>query len=195
MELTERSEAIFWIDTISNGKFLKIYSKRENNRQNLTAEFGNAKEKYKVDLQTEEYGILTVPFTNQIKWITDKSFVLLNGCGTSCKYVTIFNVKFEKPIIMPVEYYSGITYAVYKTDNHNLYLAANSNYTNKPSFIIVDTDTQKKDTIELPESWNRGNGSIMSVIDKIKIKHSTIEVFQMLKNGKQRLVKQNIKLE
>ena len=66
-ELTEKSETIFWLDTISNDKFLKIYSTPENDWQNLTAEFGNENKKHKIDLKTEEYQMLGIPFTNQIE--------------------------------------------------------------------------------------------------------------------------------
>lgn len=97
-ERLEQSETIFWIDTISNGKFLKIYSKPENDWQNLTAEFGNENKKHIIDLGKEEYKILAIPFTNQIEWITEKSFALINGCGTNCRYVLIFNTEMKKPI-------------------------------------------------------------------------------------------------
>ena len=107
-QLTKKSETIFWIDTISNGKFLKIYSKPENDWQNLTAEYGNENKKHKIDLRTEEYQMLGIPFTNQIEWITEKSFALINGCGTNCRYVLIFNTESEKPIVTPIEYYPEI---------------------------------------------------------------------------------------
>lgn len=195
-ELKEKNETVFWIDTISNGKFLKIYSEPENDWQNLTAEYGNEKINHKINLQSDKYKILGIPFTNQIEWITEKSFALVNGCGTSCKYVMIFNIDNEKPIIQPIEYYPEIEYADFKTDNPNLYIAVYNNYTNKPSFIIVDTDTQKKDTIKLSNNWNRpGNGSIMSIVDKIKIENSEIKVIQILENGTQKLFKEKIVME
>ncbi|WP_299782695.1 hypothetical protein [uncultured Formosa sp.] len=183
-ELTEKSETIFWVDTISNGKFLKIYSKPENDWQNLTAEFGNENKKYTIDLKTEEYQMLGIPFTNQIEWITEKSFALINGCGTNCRYVLIFNIESEKPIVMPIEYYPEIKYADYKTDNPNLYIAVSENNGNSLSLMVVETDSQKKAELSLPEDWNRGNGQIYGIIDKIEIKNSKIKILQNQENGK-----------
>ncbi|MGE5943273.1 MAG: hypothetical protein ACM31G_02930 [Flavobacteriales bacterium] len=194
-ELTEKKETVFWIDTISNGKFLKIYSKPENDWQNLTAEFGNENIKHTIDLKTEEYQMLGIPFANQIEWITEKSFALINGCGTACKYVMIFNVDNEKPIIMAVEYYPEMKYADYKTDDLNLYIAVNENFDNIPSFVIVETDSQKSDTINLPKNWVRGIGSIFSIIDKIEIKDSEIYITQNQENGKTIKINKTITLK
>src|SRR5574343_567064 len=76
-QLTEKSETIFWIDTISNGKFLKIYSKHEEELQNLTAEYGNENKKHKIDLRTEKYQMHGIPVRNQIEWITEKSMAFI----------------------------------------------------------------------------------------------------------------------
>ena len=171
-QLTKKSETIFWIDTISNGKFLKIYSKPENDWQNLTAEYGNENKKHKIDLRTEEYQMLGIPFTNQIEWITEKSFALINGCGTNCRYVLIFNTESEKPIVMPIEYYPEIKHADYKTENRNLYISVEQNNDNSLNLIIIETDSQKKDKVNLPKDWNRGIGQIYDIIDKIEIKNS-----------------------
>jgi len=182
-ELTEKSETIFWLDTISNDKFLKIYSTPENDWQNLTAEFGNENIKHKIDLKTEEYQILGIPFTNQIEWITEKSFALINGCGTNCKYVLIFNTESEKPIVTPIEYYPEIKYADFKTDNPNLYTAVEQNNDNSLSLIIIETDSQKTEKVNLPKDWNRGIGQIYGIVDKIEIKNSKINVVQYQENG------------
>lgn len=195
VEQTNEKDTIVWIDTVSNDNFLKIYSNPTNDWQNLTAEFGNQKIKHKVDLQTEEYLILGIPFTNQIEWITQKSFALVNGCGTACKYALIFNTDYDKPIITPIEYYPGIIYADFKTDNSNVYIAVNENTGDKPSFIIVETDSQKKDTINLPNDWIRGVGSIYSIVDKIEIKDSEIEVIQKQENGRTKKLNKKIVLK
>ena len=182
-ELTEKNETIFWLDTISNDKFLKIYSEPKNEWQNLTAEFGNKNKKYKIDLKTEEYGMLGIPFTNQIGWITEKSFALINGCGTNCRYVLIFNTEWEKPIVMPIEYYPEIKYAEYRTDNPNLYIAVDQNNDNSLNLIIIETDSQTTDKVNLPKDWNRGVGQIYSIVDKIEIKNSEIKIVQYQENG------------
>ncbi|WP_299716648.1 hypothetical protein [uncultured Tenacibaculum sp.] len=182
-KLTEKSETIFWLDTISNDKFLKIYSKPENDWQNLTAEYGNKNKKHKIDLKTEEYQMLGIPFTNQIEWITKKSFALINGCGTNCKYVLIFNTDLEKPYVMPIEYYPEIKYADYKTDNPNLYIAVEQNNDNSLNLIIIETDSQKTERMNLPKDWNRGNGQIYGIVDKIEIKNSQIKIVQYHENG------------
>ncbi len=182
-ELTEKKETIFWLDTISNDKFLKIYSTSENDWQNLTAEFGNENVKHKIDLKTEEYQMLGIPFTNQIEWITKKSFALINGCGTNCRYVLIFNTESEKPIVTPIEYYPEIKYADFKTDNPNLYIAVEQNNDNSLSLIIIETDSQKTEKVNLPIDWNRGNGQIYGIVDKIEIKNSKINVVQYQENG------------
>jgi len=194
-KLNEKSETIFWIDTISNDKFLKIYSKHENDWQNLTAEFGNENNKHKINLKTEEYKILGIPFSNQIQWITEKSFALINGCGTNCRYVLIFNTESEKPIVMPIEYYPEIKYADYKTDNPNLYVAADENGENSLDLIIIETDTQKKEILCLPKDWNRGNGQIYGIVDKIEIKNSKIKIVQNQKNGNKKKLIKELKLE
>ena len=182
-QLTKKSETIFWIDTISNGKFLKIYSKPENDWQNLTAEYGNENKKHKIDLRTEEYQMLGIPFTNQIEWITEKSFALINGCGTNCRYVLIFNTESEKPIVTPIEYYPEIKYADFKTDNPNLYIAVEQNNDNSLSLLIIETDSQKTEKVNLPKDWNRGIGQIYNIIDKIEIKNSKIKIVQYQENG------------
>ena len=182
-KLTEKEETIFWLDTISNDKFLKIYSTPENDWQNLTAEYGNENKKHKIDLRTEEYQMLGIPFTNQIEWITEKSFALINGCGTNCRYVLIFNTESEKPIVMPIEYYPEIKYADYKTDNLNLYISVEQNNDNSLNLIIIETDSQKKDKVNLPKDWNRGIGQIYDIIDKIEIKNSKIKIVQYQENG------------
>ncbi|HFC76664.1 MAG TPA: hypothetical protein ENJ27_00310 [Candidatus Moranbacteria bacterium] len=192
-ELTEKDKTIFWIDTVSNGKFLKIYSTPENDWQNLTAEYGNTNLTKKIDLIKHQ--ILGIPFTNRIEWITEKSFALVNSCGTSCKYVLIFNISKEEPIIHPIEFYPGIEYADFKTDNPNLYIAVNEDDNNNPSFVIVDTDNQKKDTINLPNDWVRGIGSIFNIIDKIKIENSKIEITQIKENGKNKMMNEIITLK
>lgn len=195
VEQTEKSETIFWVDTISNGKFLKIYSKPENDWQNLTAEYGNEKTKHKIDLQTDEYQLFKIPFSNKIEWITEKSFALINGCGTACKYVMIFNVDNEKPIITTIEYYPEMKYADFKTDNPSLYIAVNENYKKSPSFVIIETDSQKIDTINLPNKWIRGIGSIFSIVDKIEIKGSEIYIEQNQENGTTKRLNKTFKLE
>ena len=182
-KLTEKNETIFWIDTIANGKFLKIYSKPKNDWQNLTAEFGNKTKKHKIDLKTDEYEMLGIPFTNQIEWITEKSFALLNGCGTNCRYVLIFNTESKKPIVMPIEYYPEIKYADYKTDNPNLYIAVEQNNDNSLNLKIIETDSQKKEKVNLPKDWNRGSGQIYDIVDKIEIKNSKIKIVQYQENG------------
>lgn len=189
------SEIIIWIDTISNNKFLKIYSKPENDWKNLTAEFGNENNKHTIDLNTDEYQMLGIPFTNQIKWITEKSFALVNGCGTACKYVLIFNIDQKKPIIHPVEFYPEIEYADFKTDNPNLYIAVNENYDDIPSFVIVDTDSQRKDTINLPNDWVHGVGNILSVVDEVKIENSKIEITQNQEDGKRKILNKILTLK
>ena len=194
-ELTKKSETVFWIDTISNGKFLKIYSKPENDWQNLTAEFGNENIKHTIDLKTEEYQMLGIPFTNQIEWITEKSFALINGCGTNCRYILIFNTESEKPIVMPIEYYPEIKYADYKTDNPNLYIAVDENNENSLDLIIIETDSQKKDVLNLPKDWNRGNGQIYGIVDKIEIKNSEIKIVQNQENGNKKELNKKITLE
>ena len=194
-ELSEKSEIIFWIDTIYNGKFLKIYSKPENDWQNLTAEYGNENKKYTINLKTEEYGMLGIPFSNAIEWITDKSFALVNGCGTNCKYVLIFNIDREKAIVQPIEFYPGIEYADFKTDNSNLYIAVNEEHNDYPSFVIIDTDSQKKDTIDFPNNWIRGMGSIYTIVDKVKIENSKIEITQNQENGKKKIMNKIITLK
>jgi hypothetical protein len=194
-ELTEKSETIFWIDTTSNGKFLKIYSKPENDWQNLTAEFGNENKKQTIDLKTEQYQMLGIPFTNEIEWISEKSFALVNGCGTSCVYVLIFNIDQNEPIIQPIIFYPEIEYADFKTDNPNLYIAVNEDYLDNPSFVIVDTDSQKKDTINLPNDWVRGIGNIYSIVDKVLIKNSKIEIIQIQEKGKKKTVSESINLK
>ncbi|NRB84926.1 MAG: hypothetical protein HRU49_14335 [Winogradskyella sp.] len=194
-ELTVKSETIFWLDTISNDKFLKIYSKPENEWQNLTAEFGNKNKKYKINLKTEEYGMLGIPFTNQIEWITEKSFALINGCGTNCMYVLIFNTESEKPIVMPVEYYPEIDYADYITDNPNLYIAVDQNNDNSLNLIIIETDSQKMDKVNLPKDWNRGIGQIYSIIDKIEIKNSKIKIVQYQENGMKKELNKTLTLK
>jgi hypothetical protein len=177
-ELTEKSETIFWLDTISNGKFLKIYSKPENDWQNLTAEFGNENIKHTIDLKTEEYQILGIPFTNQIEWITEKSFALVNGCGTNCRYALIFNVENEKPIITRIDYYPGMNYGGFEIDNDSLYVKVNHNFGKFVKLEIIDTDTQKKNDVNLPKHWNRGSGDIYALIDEIKIRKSEIKIIQ-----------------
>lgn len=182
-ELTKKSETIFWIDTISNGKFLKIYSKQYNDWQNLTAEYGNKYKKFKIDLNTEEYRVLSIPFTNQIEWITEKSFALINGCGTNCRYVLIFNTESEKPILMPIEYYPEIKYANYITDNPNLYIAVEQDNNNSTDLLIIETDSQKTATVNLPKDWNRGNGQIYNIVDGIEIGNSKIKIIQYQEQG------------
>ena len=194
-ELTEKSEITIWIDTISNGKFLKIYSKPENDWQNLTAEFGNVNKKHTIDLKTEEYQMLGIPFTNQIEWITEKSFALINGCGTNCRYVLIFNTESEKPIVMPIDYYPGIKYADYKTDNPNLYIAVNENNGNSLNLMIIETDSQKKEILNLSKDWNRGSGQIYGIVDKIEIKNSKIKIIQNRENGNKKELNKKITLE
>ncbi len=194
-ELTEKSETIFWLDTISNDKFLKIYSKPENDWQNLTAEFGNENKKHTIDLKTEEYKMIGIPFTNQIEWITEKSFALINGCGTNCRYVLIFNTETGKPIVMPIEYYPEIKYADYKTDNPNLYIAVNENSGNFLNLMIIETDSQKKAELNLPKDWNRGNGQVYGIIDKIEIKNSEIKIVQNQENGNIKELNRKITLE
>ena len=191
-ELAEKSETIFWVDTISNGKFLKIYSKPENDWQNLTAEFGNENKKHTIDLKTEEYQMLGIPFTNQIEWITEKSFALVNSCGTNCRYVLIFNTESEKPIVMPIEYYPNIKYADYKTDNPNLFIAVNENPLN---LMIIETDSQKKAELNLPKDWNRGICQIYSIIDRIEIKNLEIKIVQNQENGNIKELNRKITLE
>ncbi|WP_196890167.1 hypothetical protein [Aureivirga sp. CE67] len=182
-KLIKNNDTIFWLDTISNDKFLKIYSKPENDWQNLTAEFGNKNQNHRIDLKAKEYEILGIPFTNQIEWITEKSFALINGCGTNCRYVLIFNTESEKPIITPIEYYPGIKYVNYKTDNPNLYVAVEQNNDESLSLIIIDTDSQKTQKVNLPKHWNRGIGQIYGIVDEIEIKNTKIKIIQYQENG------------
>jgi len=94
-DFNTEKDTIFWIDTLTSNKFLKIYTTPDNNFGNLIAEWGNDNLKNKIDLKKDEFTFLVLPFTNRIEWITDKSFVLVKGCGTNCRYVLIFNVEYK----------------------------------------------------------------------------------------------------
>jgi len=180
-KVKEKDEVVFLIDTVSNGKFLKIYSP-ENDLGNLTAEYGDKRIKNKVNLRGEKYGILRSP--SNVHWITEKSFCIVGGCGAECKYVLIFNIDRKEPLIEQILYYPKIGFNDFETDNPNLYIAVNDNYEGGSSFVIVDTDSQKRDTVSIPNNWIRGLGTIFSIVDKIKIKNSKIYVFQSDEYGK-----------
>ncbi len=192
---TEKRETIIWLDTISNDKFLKVYSKPENDWQNLTAEFGNGNKKHKVDLTTNEFKMLGIPFSNHIEWITSKSFALVNGCGTNCRYVLIFNTELEKPIVMPIDYYPNIPFPDFSTNNPNLYISTEQYDNDFLNLIIIDTDSQKKERVNLPKDWNRGNNNIYNIIDKIEIRDSLITIVQIEDDGSEKELKQFITLE
>ena len=50
---------------------------------------------------------------------------------------------------MPIEYYPEIKYADYKTDNPNLYIAVEQNNDNSLNLKIIETDSQKKEKVNL----------------------------------------------
>ena len=84
---------------------------------------------------------------------------------------------------MPIEYYPEIKYADYKTDNPNLYIAVEQNNDNSLNLKIIETDSQKKEKVNLPKDWNRGSGQIYDIVDKIEIKNSKIKIVQYQENG------------
>ncbi|MCB4799978.1 hypothetical protein [Neotamlana laminarinivorans] len=190
-----REAYIFWIDTISNGKFLKIYSNPEKDEQNLTAVYGNEKIKNKINLLIEDYQITRIPFSNKVNWITEKSFAIVYACGTGCINVIIFNIEKEKPLIQTILYYPSDEYLDFETDNPNLYIASIGNIEDNPSFVIIDTDTQKKDTINLPKKWIRGLGTIYNIVDKLKIENSIIEIIQNQEKGEIKKIQETIHLK
>ena len=175
-------DTIFWIDTLTSNKFLKIYTTPDNDFGNLIAEWGNDNLKNKIDLKKDELTFLVLPFTNRIKWITDKSFALVKGCGTNCRYVIIFNIEDKKPFWMPIEYYPNMNYHSFITDNSNVYIATNQNDKVYPSFVVVDTDTQNTDTINFSKDWVKG--AISYFVDSIKIENSIIEIRLNNQEGK-----------
>ncbi|WP_166962504.1 hypothetical protein [Mangrovimonas sp. CR14] len=177
-QLTEKSETIFWIDTISNGKFLKIYSKPENDSQNLIAEFGDETKKHTIDLKVEEYEMFGIPFTNQIEWITEKSFALIDGCGTNCRYVTIFNTTKSKPTITQVDYFPNMSYGNFESDNENLYVKVDWDFGKYIKLSIIDTDTQKQAKFDLPKCWTCEDetGEIYGMLHSLTLKDNTIIV-------------------
>ncbi|WP_157821992.1 hypothetical protein [Tenacibaculum sp. Bg11-29] len=192
-KVKEKEEVVSLIDTVSNGKFLKIYS-IEKGRGSLIAEYGNKKIKHKVSLRGEKYRLLRA--SSSVEWITEKSFSVVGGCGSGCKYVMIFNIDSKEPLIEEALYYpkyEGQT--SFETDNRNLYIAVNKKNKDGLSFVIVDTDSQKRDIISLPKKWNRDLGTIFSVVDKIKIKNSKIDVYQNQENGEIKKVSKKIVLK
>ncbi|NIK93597.1 hypothetical protein GZ212_15660 [Mangrovimonas sp. CR14] len=182
---SEKDETLFWIDTISNNKFLKIYSKPENDWQNLTAEYGDSKSSYEIDLYTEQYKIFGIPFTNNIQWITENSFALINGCGTDCRYVTIFNVKNPEPIITRVDYYPKMAYGNFTSDNDSLYVKVDWDFGKYVKLSVVDTDSQREAKFNLPKCWNAGGGSgqIYGIIWSMDISNDHITVANKYEDG------------
>jgi len=57
---------------------------------------------------------------------------------------------------MPIEYYPNMKYHSFITDNSNIYIATNQNDEVYPSFVVVDTDTQKTDTVNFSKYWVKG---------------------------------------
>jgi len=189
---TEQEETIYWIDTLANHKYLKIYSTPEKKWRDLFAEYGNNGFKHKIDIREIYY--LNVPISNEVAWITDKSIALVDGCGTDCIYVLIFNVEQNNPFVHPIYYYPNMSYLDYETDNPNLYIAVNERSKKDYGLVIIDTDTQKKDTIYLPKNWARGLGSIYNIVDKVAIKNSIITFTQIEENKQGKTYKHTIKL-
>jgi hypothetical protein len=189
-KLTEKEKTIIWLDTISNGKFLKIYTEPKNNWQNLTAEYGTQNEKYKLDLRNEEYKMLQTPFTNQIEWITDNSFALIDSCGTNCKYVIIFNTTKAKPIITRVDYFPDMSYGNFESDNDNLYVKVNWDFGKYVKLSIIDTDTQKQAKFDLPKCWTCADetGEIYGMIHSITLKDNSILVSRVSENKEENIL-------
>ena len=96
---------------------------------------------------------------------------------------------------MPIEYYPEIKYADYKTDNLNLYISVEQNNDNSLNLIIIETDSQKKDKVNLPKDWNRGIGQIYNIIDKIEIKNSKIKIVQYQENGMKKELNKTLTLK
>lgn len=147
----------------------------------MTAKYGNSKTSHEIDLFTEEYEIFGVPFTNEIQWITDKSFALINGCGTDCRYVTIFNVEKTKPIITRIDYYPKMTYGNYSSDNDSLYVKVDWDFGKYVKLSVMDTDSQREAKYDLPKSWNIGDetetgGQIYGIIYSLEVSNDSIMV-------------------
>ncbi len=190
---TNIKDTVFWIDTLTSNKFLRIYTTPDNDFDNLYAEWGNNKIKNKLNLKKGEFSFLNLPFDHTIEWITDKSFALVDGCGTNCRYVIIFNIEKVKPVWMPIEYYPNMKYSSFITDNSNLYIASNQSNKVYPSIIVVDTDTQKTDTLLFSKYWIKGQ--ISYFIDNIKIKKNRIEIKINNQEGENKTFIKNLKLK
>ncbi|BDD05582.1 hypothetical protein [Aureibacter tunicatorum] len=193
-QATSSDETIYWIDTVNGQNFLKIFSTADHDLKNLVAEYGNSKVEHVFNLDSKGFELINIPFHNQIEWITDDSFALVENCGVNCIYALIFNTHKEKPILTSLLYYPRLKHANFITDNNNYYATFNLS-TSKPSFIIVDTDSQKKDTINIPETWIRSIGSIPSIIDSVKIKNNRIEIVQIIDSITTRTSSKIIKLK
>ena len=101
----------------------------------------------------------------------------------------------EKPSIQPILFYPNKNDCGFETDNPNLCIAPIGNYGNDPSFVIVDIDNNTKDTINLPNNWFRGLGTIYTIVDHIKIEESKIEIVQNQENGQKKKIQKEINLK
>ena len=195
--LSKKKETEVLLDTTSNGKFLKIYTTLDDNySQSITAEYGTEKIRHKIDLlPVVKHHTHHLPFYTKVNWISEKSFAIVDGCGTECIFAIIFNIEKDKPYIQPILYYPNKANSDFKTDNPNLCIAPIAAYGNTPSFIIVDIDSQKKDTINLPNHWLRELNTIYNCVDQIKIEKSKIEITQNQDNGKIKKMQKEIILK
>jgi hypothetical protein len=129
------------------------------------------------------------PFNAEIEWITNNSFGLVNGCGTNCRYAIIYNIQKDKPYWFDVLYYPNIGYFNYATDNNNLCICYSEYSKGNTNLKIFDVDSQKSDTIMIPENWERGVGHVDYIIDSINIKNNKIEIFQFKEKIKLKRIK------
>ncbi|MFC4818569.1 hypothetical protein [Flavobacterium sp. GCM10023249] len=189
IEKKEKDIAV-WLDTITTDKkFLKIYSTSEDNYKKIYAEWGKNKIRHKSLLIGDELIEFQTPFDAKIEWTTNNSFGLVNSCGTNCRYAIIYNIEKDKPFWFDVLYYPNISYFNYATDNKDLCICSTEYSNGNRKLRIFDIDSQKNDTIMIPENWKRGVGHFDNIIDSINIKNNQIEIFQFKEEIKSKRIK------
>ncbi|MBL7839551.1 MAG: hypothetical protein JNJ75_05385 [Cyclobacteriaceae bacterium] len=166
-----------WLDTtLTDGRYIKIYTTSDNDWKNLFAEWGLGKEKHKVDLGNFEQGYLVGDTDFQVSWTTKNAFVLKKSCGTDCSYVLVFDVRKSRPYWLNTDVTPDNQDDQFFIDNKALVVSFSD--TTYFEVKIQDLETGKKCTFQLPEYWARGVGRFHDIVDSLTVKGDLLSIYQ-----------------
>lgn len=188
-------DTIFWLDTtLIDGRFLEIFSAaNDGDFEPLSCRWGNDSIVHYQQSVTNYPQIFIGSIPRNLSWSTKKNLVVTNGCGTNCCYAVFFGIHEDSVKWSVVDYYPNVSYYVFNSDNDSLFVKRDENPKKFNSWVIIDTDSWKTDTVVL--SSNYQGIALTDCIDSLRIINGRVEFYEPDPIRKSKVLMRKISLQ